>query len=406
MRILLAHNIHRLTGGADVFYFETGKILKKYGHQVAYFSSKHEENIDTGEYEYFTEVVDYKNGSLFEKISGIPKVIYSKTTKERFREAIDTFKPDIVHAFATYSGLTPSLFEICPEANIPLILSCNDYKHICPNYKLFTNNEVCMRCKGDKFYNAFTHKCLKDSYTFSFVGMLESYVHHNVLDIYKQNVSTFCFSSQFMADKTKEFWSNTEISIDFIRNPFDSTVFKRSNYRGNYCLYFGRLSQEKGVELLLEAMKDCPNVKLKIIGDGPEENRLKKTKDRLNLENVDFLGARWDDELNKVLKKARFVIVPSEWHENFPYVINQSFAYGITVIGSDRGGIPEMIGSDRGLIFKTRTELSDHIKKLWNNPQLASELGDNAKKWSDINFNSETFYRNVLRVYKKVIGRE
>lgn len=404
MKVLLAHNTHRLTGGADVFYFEVGKSLQENGHEVAYFSTVHSDNIEVQGKSYFVDIKEYTEGGFANKMIRVPETIYSTKTKRVFRKAIEEFKPDLVHAFAVYSKLTPSFFDICKEENIPLILSCNDYKHICPNYKLFTNNEVCFRCKGNKFYNAFTHKCLKDSSAISFVGMMESYVHHNFLDIYKKNVHTFCFSSKFMADITKEFWADTKFNIDYIKNPFDSTKFSVSPVKENYCLYFGRLAYEKGVDLLLDAIKSYPNIPLKIVGNGPEEEKLKAIVETNRISNVEFLGSMWGEELNEILRKARFVIVPSKWHENYPYVINQSFAYGIPVIGSKKGGIPEMIGDDRGLVFEDINELKIQIEKLWKDEGLQRILGDNAKKWSDENFNQPIFNENIIRVYKKVIG--
>ena len=348
---------------------------------------------------------DYKGSNIIQGIVNIKNLIYNKGTKVNFERLVNDFKPDLVHVFSTYSRLTPSFFDVCNKNNIPLIMSCNDYKHICPNYKLFQGNKLCNACKGGKFYNAALKKCFKNSLKYSIAGSIEAYAH-DYLGVYKKKVSLFLFASNFMAKKTQEFWKNTSYEWDILRNPFKSNLnFSEGKYE-NYILYFGRLSEEKGVDVLINAMKYCPNINLKIIGSGPVEKELIDLTKNLKLKNVEFLGPKWGDDLNKVLKNCLLVVVPSLWHENFPYVIIQSFDFGKAVISTNRGGIPEILkNGEFGFIYDANNylELSRKIIYATNNIEKIIKMGQNAKKYVNKNFNDEVFYMNLTKVYSRVL---
>jgi len=404
VKILLVHNYYNLIGGAEVFYHEVGRVLKKNNHSVAYFSPN-DSNVVSEWKDYFPDVVDYKGKNKLKSILGIKDMIYSTKVKDRFKQLLNDFKPDIVHVFAIYIRLTPSILDACSEYGVPVVMSCNDYKHICPSYKLYRNGNLCEDCKGGKFYNVILNHCSKDSLMYSTASALEAYIH-NAMDIYRKNINMFLFASEFMAKKTEEFWGKKTFKWDMLKNPFESKKYQLSTEYEDYCLYFGRLIDEKGVDVLIKAMSYIPQCKLKIVGNGPNEEVLKKLVKKLGISNIEFCGAKWGEELDNILKKARFVVVPSLWHENFPYVILQSFAFGKAVIGSNRGGIPELVNAGKyGYIYEAtdEVELSKKIIKLWESPEETVIMGENAKHYMDENFNDEKFYKNLMDVYNKVL---
>ncbi len=406
MKILLVHNRYNIVGGAEVFYREVGRVLEENGHKIAYFSVDDGEIADSVEWKkYFPRIKSHKEGNIISRISRIKDMIYSSKAKENFSKLINEFQPDIVHVFAVYISLTPSVLDACKEANIPLVMSLNEYKHICPNYKLFNHGHVCEDCKGGHFYRATINRCAKNSLMYSAASTLEAYVH-NWLDIYRKNVDLFLFASEFMAKKTEEFWGKETFQWDMLKNPFESKKYTLSKEYEDYVLYFGRLIDEKGVDILIKAMKLIPDIKLKIIGTGPDEEMLKELTENLQLKNVDIMGPKWGNELDDILKLARFVVIPSVWHENFPYVILQSFAYGKAVIGTDRGGIPELVKDKQfGFVYPAENfeVLAEKISYLWEHPDLAVSMGESAKDYMDENFNDEKFYAEILRIYNKVL---
>jgi glycosyltransferase involved in cell wall biosynthesis len=235
---------------------------------------------------------------------------------------------------------------------------------------------------------------------------MEAYMH-NLMNIYRKNVHTFLFASEFMAHKTEEFWGKEAFRWRKLRNPFDSTKFKATYSPDGSVLFFGRLIDEKGVDILIRAASILPDVSFRIVGDGPDMKNLKQLAKKLDLGNVEFVGAKWGDEMDAELEACRFVVVPSLWYENFPYVINQSFAFGKPVIGSNRGGIPELIQhGERGLIYRATDPqaLAKVVDTLWNEPELVEAMGRNAKELSDHEFNDENLYRTLEGIYSEVLS--
>jgi len=354
MKVLLVHKFWKKIGGAEMYYQDTIRILKKYGHDVHAFSTMYDSGGGKDVFNVDDSVTmghapEYLKGDVVQKIRNIPETIYSKKNKKIFRDLLIRLQPDIVHVFAIYVTITPSILEVCSELGIPVVMSCNDYKHICPNYRLFHHGKICEDCKGGKFYKAITNNCCKHSIGVSMVSALESYVHEK-RDIYRKNTSAFLFESDFMLQKTKEFWSDHDVNLKFLGKPFDATAYTRATGFGDYLLFIGRLSDEKGVDILLKAMQKVPQAKLKIAGSGSWEAHLKKISSELMLNNVEFLGAVHGEELQNLIAHSRFIVVPSLWYENFPYVMTETFALGKAIIGSDKGGIPEMTISNWHII--------------------------------------------------------
>ncbi len=409
MRVILAHNFNRITGGAEVFFHEVGRVLSQHGHQVAYFYPKDEIVEDDGNSQwnsYLPQAAEYKRGSHISRVAGFGNMVYSKAAKNCIQRLIADFKPDIVHAFAIYVRLTPSILDACREAHIPVVMSCNDYKLICSNCKLYHHGHLCDKCKGRRHYNAILGLCNRGSLTFSAAIALEAYIH-KMMNIYLKNIHTFLFASEFMARKTEEHLGKGTFRWQLLRNPFESVAHTLHQEYDDYILYFGRLTEEKGVDILIRAMQHCPHVSLKVVGDGPFEQSLKNLAHGLNLLNVEFVGPRWGADLDRILYKARFVVVPSLWHENFPYVMLQSFSAGKAVIGSDRGGIPELLkDKEFGLVYSAEdvAALSCCINGLWGNPARTVAMGAQAKKWVDLEFNDNKFYNDLLSVYQGVLS--
>lgn len=401
MKILLVHKFFNYNGGADVFFFEVGRVLKEHGHEVAYFSTKSDKNLESEWSGYFIEAPNFKSGNPIKKLEALYNIPYNIKAKKRFSELLDDFHPDLVHCFNIMTQISPSILFAAKERDIPVVISLNDYKHICPCYKLYHHGKICEECRGGSFYHCIKHKCAHNSMAFSLASAIESYVH-SWIKVYDQ-ISLFLFASDFMAEITESFW-NKKLNRGKLMNPFK--VPAEPEYKeGEYGLYFGRLIDEKGVDVLLKAIEKSTEVPFVIVGNGPEEESLMKYVKQKKIDNVKFVGPKWGNELEEYLNNCRFVVVPSTWHENFPYVILQAFAAGKPVIGSRRGGIPEMITSNRGLLYEANDvdSLSDHMKQLWDNPIQCIEMGKVARKYVVETFNDDRFYNDIVNNYNKVL---
>lgn len=404
MKVLLVHKFYKYNGGADVFFFETGRILNENGNEVAYFSTQDPENLPTNYSSYFIKAPNFKDGNIFLKIKELIKITYNFEAKKQFKKLLDDFRPDIIHVFNIITHISPSILDVAHKNNIPVVISCNDYKHICPNYKLFHHGKVCEDCKGGKFYKCILNKCSHDSTIYSIASAVESYTHQ-ALNIYKKNIALFLFASDFMAHKTEQFWGKG-FKWGKLLNPFKILELPNLNQKGKYGLYFGRLIDEKGVDILIKALKNCKDIPFKIIGDGPDFEKLKQYTQDNGLTKVEFTGAIWGKKLDEIISNSKFVVVPSIWHENFPYVILQAFAAGKPVIGSNRGGIPELvIENERGLLYDAEKplELSEKISILFYNDGNCFRMGNNARKFIEETFSDELFYKSLMYNYSTIL---
>ncbi|GAB1363917.1 glycosyltransferase family 4 protein [Rhodobacter sp.] len=404
MKILLAHNNYTVSGGAEVFYHEVARILRANGHEVAQFSAAEDGLSDPGT-EGFPKVADYRGGGLLARVASLPSIIYNRAAKAAMARRIAEFRPDIIHAFAIYVKLTPSILEAAREAGVPVALSCNDYKHICPNYKLFHHGRICEECKGGRFRNALKNRCSHGSFAWSGASMIEAYAHE-AMDIWRRNVSVFLFASRFMARKTEEFWGEGRVRIDFLRNPFDAAKYILPPQKGDYLFYFGRLIDEKGVDVLLDAAALVPDIPVVIVGDGPDRDKLAARAE--GLPNVRMVGPAWGDDLNHWLSGARAVVVPSLWHENFPYVILQAFAAAKPVIGSDRGGIPELVtAGNHGRIYPANdvAALASAMGDMWSqSDKEIAAMGQEAQDYVRTEFTDAAIYRELERIYSDLLA--
>ena len=406
MKIVLVHKFFYLRGGAEIFFRKTGEILEHRGHQVGYFSSRHPRNPPCPQDRYFSKPPDYLADSLFKRAASLRPLIYSPEAGRRFGLLLDDFQPDLVHAFHLNVHLSPSLLVAAARRGIPVVMSCNDYKHICPNYKLYHHGRICEDCREGRFYRALLNRCCKDSIVFSAAGALEAYVHR-FMNIHSRYVDTFTFATDFMARKTEEFWGRGAFRWKKLRNPPAGPAAGEPVQPGDYILYSGRLAEEKGVDILIRAMSGLDDIQLKIFGDGPQGSELRELARRLNLSNVEFLPAVWGKRFTDVLRRCRFLVLPSRWYENLPYAVLRAFSYGKAVIATNRGGIPEVIeDGNTGLLFPASDirQLGETIKKLWADPDRSVRMGQMGRNYVRNKFNEEEFYSRLITIYREVLG--
>ena len=366
MRILQVNKFHYNRGGADKYYLELGKAQAEAGHNVAYFSMQHPQNFPSPYSPYFVSRLSFNEGGLVEKLKTPGRVIYSLEAKRKFWALLKEFRPEIIHLHNIYHQISPSILSVARKYKIPVVMHLHDYKLLCPNYQFFLRGEIYEDFKPDHYFNCFKTKCFRDSYLSSFLVSLEMTIHHKWLKIYKKNIARYLAPSQFMKDKLVEYGYSPS-QVDLIYNPFSPSLDlseeeRTSLVKQDYLLYFGRLSQEKGLFTLLDAIAKT-KIKLKIAGEGPLEAKLQAKAKELGLE-VDFLGFKSGSELKALIAQAKATVIPSIWYENMPLSLLESLNLGTAVIASEIGGLPEMIKPGvNGFLFKPRSS-SDLAKKI------------------------------------------
>lgn len=414
MRILLINNCHYRRGGADKVYLNTGKLLEDYGHEVSYFAINHNDNLESEYTKYFISNPDFKNKGLLSKFFSFPRYFYSFEAKHSLKKLIFENKPDIAHIHLLYGGgLTSSILPVLKKNNIPIVLTIHDYKLLCPVLTLMDNsNNICEKCAtGNYFHCIFklcnqitlsTDKNLLNSLIFSFESWFRDLFYH-----YNRYVSKYIFVSNFSKNihcKYKSFFEEkAQVIYNFIN--FSDKILPNHKI-GEYYLYFGRLSKEKGIITLIEAFKVMQDSKLLIVGNGELFGYIQTNIVENNIQNIILLGYKTGDELKSIILNSKFVILPSIWYENNPLSIIESFRLGKPVLGSSIGGIPELVKEGKtGFLFKP--ESTESLKQVIVKANSITDdeytsLSKKSYEFSLKNFNSESHYTSLLKIYQSV----
>ncbi len=370
MKILNVNKFNYPRGGADKYFIDLSHELEKQGDEVAIFSMHHPKNLASPYAKYFVSRFSFNEGAALNFLKAPERVIYSLEAKRKFKKLVNDFKPDIIHIHNIYHQISPSILDIARRYKIPVVMHLHDYKLICPNYQLFINGKTCEDCNPKKYFNCIRKRCFKNSLAKSTLAALEMFIHHSVLKVYENSINTFIAPSNFMKEKLVSFaWPESKIRV--VINPFSSELLKEGRSLNiseeNYLLFFGRLSEEKGLRILIEAAA-ISNSKLKFVGIGPEEENLKQLANYLKVE-ADFLGFKNGEELKSIILKAQAVVIPSIWYENMPLSLLEALNLGKLVIASNIGGMPEIIKhGQNGLLFKAgdKNDLAAKIRDLDN----------------------------------------
>jgi glycosyltransferase involved in cell wall biosynthesis len=408
MRILQINNCHYRRGGADVVYLNTGEILEKYGHQVSYLSIDDENNIMSDYNKYFIKKKVQIKDNLIIKFFNFKNYFYNKQAAKNIEKLILTEKPEIAHIHLYLGGLTSSILPKLKKHRVPIVYTAHDYRMVCPSYTFLSgNSKICEDCKGRKFYNCTLNRCSKNNLIQSFIMTLEMY-YRNLFFNPANYIRGFIFVSQFAKDKHYKYFEK-------IRDIDNIVLYNSSKIKKNICetvnekyfLFYGRLSYEKGLKTLVTAFSKLSNIKLKIVGTGPLLEFISDYIESNNIKNIDSIGFLSGDELVNMVKNAYFVIVPSEWYENNPMTIVESYSYGTPVIGANIGGIPEIIQNDKtGYTFKSR-DIDDLILKIKLANSLSKEnyltFCNNAYKFSENNFDEDSYYIKLMNFYNEII---
>ncbi len=403
MRVLFLNNFFYLRGGSEKVLFEEMRLLKEEGHEVAIYSRADSKNEQSEYQEYFPPAIDTDHLAFSAKaLSTAREIVYSTDARKGLREVIKRFRPDIAHAHNIYGRLSLSVLDELESARVPTVMTLHDYKVICPSYLMLNHGKVCERCRGNRFYHAVVSKCHKDSYLASMLYGFEAWMA--VFSKKYDSVNYFVSPSLFLRDKMMEFgWEGERVM--HLRNFIGGKSITFCKEPGKYLLYMGRLSREKGVRTLLQAIKDLPpGMPLKIAGEGPDRRELESVARRESL-NVEFMGYLAGHELEMALSGARALILPSEWYENAPLSVLEAFAHGKPVIGSRIGGIPEMIehGTD-GYVFEpgNARDLREKIEMLLReNESRLNGMGRAALAKIATLYNGRLHYEKLMEVYRK-----
>ncbi len=381
MRILIAHNEYREAGGEDAVADAETALLVGNGHEVRRVT-----------------VTNKDVAGLAGTLSTAWRAPYSGPARRKFAGEIAGFAPDIVHVHNFFPILTPSIYDACLEANVPVVQTLHNYRLLCPKATMFRGRHPCELCLNASPYHAVLYGCYRGS-------RLQSIIPARMVALNRRRrtwttkVTRFITLTGFARDKFTEAGFPAD-RVD-IKPNFAEPQTKPANTgtKREGALFVGRLSEEKGVGPLLEAWRE-QDVPLRIIGNGPMADVIRA----FDNPQIAAVGRKPPAEVHHEMTRARFLVVPSLAYEGFPIVLAEAFANGLPAIVSRHGSMAEIV-EDRvtGLHVAPNDPADLAAKVRWasENPGEMRRMGVAARRVYQKKYTAEVNYKQLMEIYQR-----
>ena len=389
MKIMIVHNAYQQAGGEDVVFESEKRLLEHAGHKVIPYTRSNAE---------------LQNASLVDRIAMAPQMVWSSKTRFEFAAALDAESPSIVHVHNTFMVISPSIYSACEARRIPVVQTLHNFRLLCPASNFFRDGKVCEECVDHSLLRSIRHGCYRKSRKAT-AGVALMLTLHRVLNTWRNSVTRFIALTEFAKEK---FVAAGFPSDKFVVKPnfADPDPHQRVGV-GDYAAFIGRLAEDKGLRVLLNAWRKlnspCP---LHIVGDGPERGALEAQARELQLSGITFRGRLSHAAAIETIKSARFVVVPSTWYEAFPMCIVESFACGVPVLCSRLGGMQEIVTDQHtGLHFipGDPQDLALKVEWAWNHPAEIAAMGRAARDRYETYYSAEKNYSLLMGIYEQAL---
>ena len=413
MRILLVNYRYFISGGPEKYMFNIKAMLEQHGHEVIPFSVHSNKNVETEYARYFVEPIGSRDATYFDECKKTPRVIlqmlsrsiYSVEVEKAIQKEIRDVKPDLVYVLHFVNKLSPSVLRGAKKMGLPVVLRLSDYFLLCPRFDFLYDKKPCEDCLRCGYRTCIRRRCVKGSLFASAVRVLSMKVH-KWMDIYR-NVDAFVTPSEFLKGKLAA--NGFDGSKIHCIPTFTTSKTQLGQPRvGSYGLYFGRISEEKGVETVVKAFEKLPDRVVKIMGDDTTEEakRLMAYVRENNLTNIEFLGFKAGEELEEVIKGARYTLIPSVWYDNLPNTALESFQYSKPVIASNIGSLPELVEDGvNGFLFTPGDPEALAAKvRLLDADAVAETMGAASRARLEQRFAPEKHYDALMAVFETALN--
>ncbi len=404
MRILVANKFYWPKGGAERVMFDLNRGYESAGHEVVPFSMRSSRNVATPWERHFVSEVDYtRKRSLLAKVGVAGRTIWSREAASRMRALVRESRPDVAHLHNIHHQLSPSIVDVLRQEGIPAVHTLHDYKVLCPSYLFYTEGALCERCKGGRFHEAIVHRCIQGSIGASAVAAAEM-TFHRLARTLERGVRLVVAPSRFLAQKLAEFGVDGA-RVRVVPNGVDLESMQPAESGGDAFVFAGRLSPEKGLGVLIDALSRAPGVHLVAAGEGPMGAELRERAERAVPGRVEWLGARTREDVLARVRGARALVLPSLVYENAPLAALEAAALGVPVIASRLGGIPEIVrDGETGLLVPENdpAALADAMARLSRDATLASRLGRRAREVASAEYSLGRQVDRMLAILEEV----
>ena len=385
MRILLGHNYYREKGGEDIAFASEGALLSEHGHLVEEFTDHNDRVRDL-------TLPELVRDTLWSRSSH--RALSGRLRKGRF---------DVAHFHNTFMLLSPSVYHACHDAGVPVAQTLHNYRLICPKATMSREGRVCERCSGLFFpWPSVHHACYREDRAAS-LTVAAMLVFHKVLRTWTEKVGVYIALTRFARRKFIEGGLPADrivVKPNFVHpDPGKGDSFRA----GAVCI--GRLSPEKGLLTLLRAWEHHPDFPLSLIGDGPSRGELERFVHDRRIRGVKFLGRIPRPEVLARLKRASFLVFPSECYEGLPMTLLESFACGTPVIAAGMGAMEETVEDGRtGLLFRAgdAEDLASRVDWARTSPAGLSAMGGEARRDYLALYTAERNHGLLMDIYERI----
>lgn len=384
----MVHNYLRPPSGENTVFEQEKKLLESKGHEVITYIRQNSEIDAMG---------------FIKKITIPMKAVWSFEDHARIRRIAETKKPDVAHFHNIFPLVSPSAYRACKSAGLPVVQTLHHFRIVCPGALLFREGRVCEDCAGMRFFPGICHGCYRTS-SLQTAGMATVVHFHRMIRTWQYYVDLYIALSNFALETYRRlgFPSNSfYVKTNFLQDPVEPAYDDEG-----YGIYIGRIGEEKGIPALLEALRQCPGMPFKIIGDGPLREYLEEKLREYRLDNIEYLGVKSHTQCMEYLVKARFLVLPSQWYEGVPMVLLEAMSAGKPAVVSNIGVLPEMVKDEiNGCVFTpgARDELAERMRRIHGNPETAHEMGKKSRALFEEKYTREVNYRMIMEAYQKAI---
>lgn len=393
MKILAIHNFHRKgsASGDDQVYKNETALLESYGNTVVKYTVSNDE---------------FDNAGVIGKVTFILGMLWSFKNYRELQLKIKEEKPDVVHVHTFFPLLSPSILYAAKRCGVNVVATLHDTRFICPCATSLRDTQLCNECRDGHYFRMCKYGCFKNSKLQSLIVAFIFKYHRIRKSFYKQIDRYICLNENQIALLIDIGFDSNKIvkKYNFV---FDSDVNlmlnKGDHFPERYVVFYGRISEEKGIRFLMEMWDKISDIPLVVMGDGPLGGEFRAWADKKD--NVYFLGYTEHNECLSIVKDGEFVIFPSIGYEGCSIVEIETESLGKTLIATDLGFSVEAIENG---VNGYKISLGDvdgfvqKIKELWANPQHCKRLGINARADYEAKYLPEDNYRQIMKIYECV----
>ena len=356
MKILLVHNNYGTYSGEEAVVDRQIALFQEMGHQVI----------------VYRKTTEGLRGTFWGNVKGFLTAFYSWSSIRDIKQILKDNRPDVAVVHNLYPYISPAVLKPIKRAGVSILMTIHNYRLICPTGLFMRDCKPCELCleKGNE-WSCIRYNC-EHSYLKS-IGYAGRNWYARKTKAYIDHVDKYVCITGFQKQKLIEAGFDKN-KITVIPNFIDFS-FGSNDIQGDYVAYIGRLSYEKGYDLLIEAAKENPEIPFYFAG-------AKRDDIVANLpQNVQLVGHLNKEQLAEFIKKSRFVVMPSRCYEGFPIAILEAASYCKPTIGPAHAGFLEIIDENKtGLLFDPGNieNLVQKIQYLWEDETICRQMGEQA----------------------------